>query len=146
MDLKELKKLAHQFDQKEWPFSAAQVWKEVVALDPSPYHKIYYAEQLYYCGDFEAAETVLNGIKAYQILPQQQCFWFTLKGRIYTEQNKIELAVNAFKKGIEVGTEESYTYVFLGTLLARIGELDEAKQVFFQALEKDGDIAEVYYN
>jgi len=140
------KKLAEEYDDKDWSFSSAKAWEKVVEENPKPFNKIQYVDQLRLSGNYFKAKEVIESIEMNEIPDQYKFVYFIRKGMLYEDQGEIKKAIECFRKSVEFQNDETYPFIFLGTALSKISELDEAEMVLEKALDKEGDLDEVNYN
>jgi tetratricopeptide (TPR) repeat protein len=146
MNLEELIKQAKEYDDLDMPFSSAIFWQKAVEQKTSAYNMTQYANQLRLCGKFTQAEALFNEVDVTTIPDHYKCIFYDNKGANYSDQRKTDQAIEAYKQSIASGQDQTHTYIFLGTLLFRQEKLDEAEQVLLEALTKEGDVDEAYYN
>jgi tetratricopeptide (TPR) repeat protein len=146
MDLEDLINQAREYDDLDMPFSSAFFWQKAVEQKPSAYNVMQYANQLRLCGKFAHAETLFNDVDVTTIPNYYKSLFLDNKAKNYSDQGKIDQAIETYKKSIAIGDSETNPYIFLGVLLANQDKLEEAEQILLEALTKEGDIDEVYYN
>lgn len=139
-------KLAVDFDEKKWSFSSALAWEKVVVEDPKPFYLIEYVDQLRLSGNYSKAEKIIEEIKIEEIPSKYQFVFYIRKGILHEDQGEIDEAIESYRKSIAYKPDETYPYVFLATALSKKSKLEEAENVFLEALKKEGDIDEVNYN
>jgi tetratricopeptide (TPR) repeat protein len=142
----ELKKQAEKFDELNHPFSSASVWKKIIKTQPTAFNLLQYADQLRLSGNRIKAKKIIKKIEINDIPDDYKFVFHIKKGRIYQDEGKINKAIKSLKKSIKVGTEETYPYIFLATLLSKQSQLNKVEKILQKALNKQGDIDEVYYN
>lgn len=137
---------AEDYDKSDWSFSSTFLWEKIIKDHPSPNHLFQYAAQLRLSGDYVKAEEMLNKIDL-QIIPNQHKFTvYVMYGQLYEDQGKMEEASEAYQKSIECGTTETYPYLFLAAVLSKKSQLKKVEQILLEALHKNGNLDEVYYN
>jgi tetratricopeptide (TPR) repeat protein len=146
MDLKDLINRANTYDDSKWPFSGAKEWENICKINPTPFKLLEFADQLRLSGNLIKAEEITKSIDVKKIPAKYKYRYYVRLGMIYQDQYLIKKAISAFKKSIKIGTEETYPYIFLAVLLSRQNKLDESEQVLIEALNKEGDIDEAYFN
>ena len=67
-------------------------------------------------------------------------------GLVYVEIGKADLAIEQFKKAIEINPRYAKAHNDLATVYGRIGEFDLALQEFNEAISIDKDYADAHYN
>ena len=144
--IEDWKKLAQNYDDKDWAFSSAKAWKEEVSEKPTEYSKIQYVDQLRLSGDFFRANEVIKTIDINNIPEDYKFVYYIRKGMLHEEQGELSEAIINFRKSIKLQNQETYPYVFLASALSRKSKLDEVEMVLKEALSKEGDIDEVNYN
>jgi tetratricopeptide (TPR) repeat protein len=142
----EWKRLAKEFDDNKWLFSSAFAWEKAVEENPTAFNLFQLADSLRICGNFIKSEEVFGRIEVDDIPIEHRFKYHNTKGRLFEDQGRMEEAIPEYAKSIEVGTPFTNAYVFLGTLLAQKAEYNAAIDILNQALDKEGDIDEVYYN
>jgi tetratricopeptide (TPR) repeat protein len=88
----------------------------------------------------------MKNIDISDIPTEYKFMYYDRLGMIYQDSRQINKAIRAYKKCIKIGTTETYPYIFLAVLLAEQNKLDESEQLLIEALTKNGDIDEAYYN
>lgn len=146
MNLEDLINHAKSYDELDMPFTSSTFWQKAVEQKPSAYNLTQYANQLRLCRKFAQAEMFFNKVDVTTIPDSYKCVFYDNKGINYSDQGKIDEAIETYKNSIASGQDQTHTYIFLGVLLANQGKLEEAEQILHQALTKEGDIDEVYYN
>lgn len=137
---------AKEYDENDWPFSSAFAWEKVVSANPNAFNLLQYADQLRLCGYFSKSAEIFDEIVLDEIPDEYKFTYFVKKGRLFEDQGKMDEAILAYKSSIEAGTEMTYPYIFLAVRLSNQERVLEAKEYLIQALQKEGDIDEVYYN
>ena len=140
------KKLAKDYNEKDWSFSSAFAWEKVVNENPKPFNLIQYVDQLRLSGNYSEAEKIMGNVNIKEIPSKYQFVYYIRKGMLHSDQGEIEEAIECYRKSIQLKTDNTYPYVFLASALSMKSKLDEAENVFLEALKKDGDIDEVNYN
>jgi tetratricopeptide (TPR) repeat protein len=146
MDIKDLKANANAYDELGWHFSSAMIWQKIIETSPTAFNLTQYVEQLRLSGNYVKAQEVLKRINKKDIPSDYKFMYYIRLGMIYQDQGKIKPAIESFRKSIKMGTTETYPYVFLAVLLSKQNKLEESEAVLLEALNKNGDIDEVYYN
>ena len=54
------KNLAEKYDDKDWSFSSAKAWEEVVKENPKPFNKIQYVDQLRLSGNYSKGKEIIE--------------------------------------------------------------------------------------
>ncbi|HLP92496.1 MAG TPA: tetratricopeptide repeat protein [Saprospiraceae bacterium] len=140
------KKLAIQYSTSNWSFSSARAWEAVIQADPSAQNLMAYAEQLRLTGQFTKALIQLDRVNPDSIPKASQHLLPLRRGMIYQDSGRLSEAISAFEEMIAFRPEETYPYVFLAVALSNQERLDEASKVLKTALQKRGDLDEVWYN
>ena len=122
------------------------IWQKIVELNPTPWNLLQYADQLGLSGKLDKAEEIVKNIRINDVPANFKFVYYVRMGMIYQDQYQIKKAIGEFKKSIKIGTEETYPYIFLAVLLKKQKKLEEAEKILLEALNKKGDIDEVYYN
>ncbi|MEP7197665.1 MAG: tetratricopeptide repeat protein [Saprospiraceae bacterium] len=140
------KKLAEGYDEMDWSFSSAFAWEKIVKENPKPFYLIQYVDQLRLSGNYSEAEQIISKIKIEEIPGKYQFVYHIRKGMLHEDQGEIEKAIESYRKSTQLKTDDTYPYIFLAAALSKRSKLDEAEEVFLEALKKEGDIDEVNYN
>jgi tetratricopeptide (TPR) repeat protein len=142
----EWKKLANEYDDKDWSFSSAYAWEKVVNENQKSFNLLQYVNQLRLSGNYSEAEKIISEISIEEIPSQYQFIFHVRKGMLHEDQGELDEAIESYRKSIERKTDETYPYVFLAVALSKKSRLDDAEKVLLEALEKEGDVDEVNYN
>ena len=140
------KRLAQKYDDKDWSFSSAKSWEQVVKDNPSAINKILYVNQLRLSGNYSLANNVLKSIELDQITDDHKFVYFIHKGMLLRDQEQTSQAIESFRKSLEYDHDQTYPYIFLAAALSKQGKIEEIEVVLKSALKMEGDIDEVYYN
>lgn len=140
------KKLALQYSGSNWSFSSARVWEAVIEADPSPQNLMLYAEQLRLTGQYSKALALLDQVAPGSIPKDAQYLLPLRRGLIYQDSGHLKEAILAFQEMTTFQPEETYPYVYLAVALSSQERLEEASRVLKTALQKHGDLDEVWYN
>jgi len=140
------KKLANDYDNKDWSFSSASVWQIIVEDNPSNFNLVQYSDQLRLSGNYLKAQEVIDKVNVNDIPKEHRFTFHVQKGMIHLDKGERENAISCFKESVKLEPSETYPYIFLATLLSQKSELDEAQNILEKALNKNGDIDEVNYN
>jgi len=146
MSIKTLIEEANKYDKREWPFSSAYTWKKIITVEPTSFRLLQYADQLRLSGNYESAHKIINQIKIEEIPDDYKYQYYLELGKLLEDQYQIDSAINAYKKCIKFDTNSTIPFVFLGSLLSRKGDLQEAEKIFIKGKNKEGDLDEIYYN
>ena len=140
------KRLAVEWSGKDWAFSAAHAWEKVVKTTPTAFNLTQYADNLRLCGKWTEAEKVFETVNIDEI-PEGYAFTFYVrKGHLYKDQGQLDKALECYQKSVSYQPDTTFPYVFLYEVLSIKGNLEEAEAVLLEALSKEGDTDEVYYN
>lgn len=140
------KKLAEKYDNKDWAFSSTYVWQKIVEENPTNFNLAQYSDQLRLSGNYLKALQIFNKIEINKIPQGKKYLYHVLKGRIYQDKGELGNAIACFRESVKLEPNNTYPYIYLGTSLSTLSELEDAKNVLENALEKEGDIDEVNYN
>lgn len=72
--------------------------------------------------------------------------FYSKRGLLLEDQGAIDQAIAYYQKSVSYQPDDTYPYVFLHGVLSMKGKLEEAEAVLLEALDKEGDTDEVYYN
>ncbi len=118
--------------------------EEKIALMPDPYLAQAKPLPAGAAADFEQAQQAMAAQQwqnAQSLLEQMTQLYPSLSGPyvnlglVYRQQNKSQLAIDAFKRAIAVNPLNSSAYNQLGVLYREQGEFQQAEQSYLQALE-----------
>ncbi|MCC6724961.1 MAG: tetratricopeptide repeat protein [Saprospiraceae bacterium] len=139
------KQWGYEYEENEWAVSSAFAWEKAVAINPNANNLFHYACQLRICLHYTRSEEIFDRILVDEIPDEYKFCYFANKGRLFEDQGRLDEAISAYKKSIEVGTDCTYPYIFLGTCLMRKEMFLEAREYLIQALQKEGDVDEAYF-
>lgn len=140
------KELAIKWADKDWSFSAARAWKNAVAEEPSAFNLMQYADNLRLCGNFSAAEKAFEAVNIEEIPEGYEFTFFVRKGHLYKDHGLLDKALECYQKSVAYQPDDTFPYVYLYEVLSKKGKMEAAEAVLLEALGKDGDTDEVYYN
>ncbi|GJM34196.1 MAG: hypothetical protein DHS20C18_31970 [Saprospiraceae bacterium] len=146
MSIKKLTAEAHYYDETEWPFSSAFVWEKVLKKEENTFNLFQCADQLRLSGNYERAHELLSQIELDDLSQDYKYYYFMSLGKLYEDQFNIDAAIKAYQECITYEFDSTLPYVFLANLLSRQGQLAEAENILTQAVNKEGDLDEVYYH
>ena len=140
------KKLAEEYDNKDWSFSSTYVWQKISEENPTNFNLVQYSDQLRLSGNYLKAQEIIDNVKVENIPKEDRFLYHTQKGMIHKDKGELDKAIACFRKSVELQPNETYPYIFLATSLSKKSKLNEAQNILQEALKKEGDIDEVNYN
>lgn len=147
MDIEKTVQLIYELEDKDYNFSAMNLWEEVLKNIDKEYYRFRYADTLRLCGFFKKAEKVLFSIDINNVPLDSRYSYFMYLGQLYIDQHEDDLAKNAFEKAIELNPDSTVPYILLNSVLSSKDEyVEDAITNLKIALTKSGDIDEVNYN
>lgn len=134
------------YDKADWPFSSAYICEQVLKNNPTVHEIFRCVEQYRLSGKFTKALQILNKIDKKIISENEQYRYWLNKGGIHEERLEIDLALKAYYKCISFNVDSTIPYVYIANLLCIKEGYEKAIDILKSALNKTGDIDEVYYN
>lgn len=146
MKIDEAKVIADNYYEKHFNFSALIISQKILEKEPTEYNKFRHADQLRLCGFLSEAQKMYNQIDVDRIPKKGKGNYFRYLGQFFMDCGKWKKAEEAFKKSLDLDDTSTIPYVFLAGALLPLGKNEEAIYYLKLALDKEGDIDEVYYN
>jgi len=134
------------YEENDMWFSAMLLWEKVMALDPNDGRRFRYANALRLCGFFVKAEEIYGQINVHELLPGRQYLYHLYLGQLYIDMKDVMRAKEELLACMEYESCDTVPYVFLAGILSPNTANAEAIYYLKMALDKEGDIDEVYYN
>jgi tetratricopeptide (TPR) repeat protein len=138
-------KIEFYFDQ-DMVFSALASCEQLLQYDQTVYWQLQYADTLRLCGHKNKSLTVFLEIDPSNLPIDYQYLYHLLLGQLLMETGQMENAKTAFRACIAFKECDTVPFVFLASILSGEEKTEEAIAYLREALAKDGDIDEVYYN
>lgn len=146
MDINELKRINKKLESKDFNFSNLFVLKILFEREPAEYTHFNLADQLKRCGQYVESLKSFQSVSVNDIPDDKKKYYYIYLGQLYTDMGKIKLAKNAFKRSIELGNSSTIPYIYLSSIYLKENNIGKSIEVLNEAVNKEGDQDEVYYN
>jgi len=127
-------------------FSAKKLCEKMIETDNSEYLKFQYANILRMCTLFSKSENTFRTIDVERIPEKYRYYYHLYLAHLLMDIGKTEQAKDELKKCMQFEVSDTIPYVYIASLLLGEQDNEEAIDYLTRALDKKGDIDEVYYN
>jgi tetratricopeptide (TPR) repeat protein len=146
MELDIIKKKINYYVDNNMMFAALLYASKLIENDRSEHSLFQYADVLRLCGFFSKSEAVFLQINVESIPSKYRYIYHLYFGQLYMDMNKTKEAKEQFRKCMEFENCDTVPYIYMATLFRGEESVEDAIHFLEKALEKQGDIDEVYYN
>ncbi len=137
--------IIYDFEDDGLNFTALKRWTILYLKNLSFFYKIRYANRLSVCGFYTEAKSVLNELDLTKIKKEDKYLYYQYKGDHYTRIGKLKQARLMYSKSLKNSENSTVPYIFLANSFASDDLLNKISYLKL-ALDKEGDVDEVYLN
>lgn len=132
--------------EDDMPFAALALFPGLLATDSSVHRKLKYADTLRLCGYFRESLECFTSIYQGGISGTGRYYYHLLLARLYMDTGENEKAIEELIHCVASPDADTVPFIYLSSLLSTKQKYTDCVALLQQALEREGDIDEVWYN
>jgi tetratricopeptide (TPR) repeat protein len=146
MNRNELNRLFIELEDQDFSFSTLIILREILKIENSEYNRFKVADQLRCCGYYTESLKIYKSINVKKIPSEYLKNFYLYYAQLFHDMGDYKNAKKYYVICIKNGINDTMPFIFLSSIYLKEQKIKDAIQILKSAINKKGDIDEVFFN